>query len=629
MDYSYQDYPSQGRDQGYFSRDDDYYSDSYSRGSSGTRDGSYYESNSYYERPSRGYPMQRDGPGDGGRGRSGVTFVNPEYYDREYGSRFEGTNASAVNSFDDNATKKRKVQNLSLCVDYVRGFCQQGSRCPKPHVDYVESIDEREVIAKVKFCHNFQNRGVCLRPQGCNFLHVTRREEDEFLLTGSIPKTVFERTNDECGPRGDGDGDDDRYRGDSSRGGFSYGRGGSRGRGGRGGVRGGFGRMDRGRGSYGRVEVGGGRGRGGGNRGGGGGNRGGGGHSNSKPLTYSSYCVDFLKGTCSKGQECVLKHVECIDDEEDRAGVVKNVFCHDFLNDRCRRPDCKYVHATRNEEAFFLANGFFSPTINARNREKLFFSNVCLDFLRSQCIRGQKCTFKHVSQVDDVNERKVLSRSIFCHDFQDSDCLRPSCKLLHTSIKDEVYFLHNGCLPPHLSAHSSGSTASNPNLDQFAKDVCRDFIKNRCIYGDGCRFYHPSPSEIEALVANSNASTRQQWDSDARPENDGASSSLANQAKSMSLNEAIPSAATIDPCGPSGDDVASVPSKEPLQVRVNQLERLLADACYCMTLAVGDQNPAISTLMKTISNLAPSSALANDGEGLPTSEEKAKVNPNA
>ncbi len=48
-----------------------------------------------------------------------------------------------------------------------------------------------------------------------------------------------------------------------------------------------------------------------------------------------------------------------------------------------------------------------------------------------------------------------------------------------------------------------------------------------------------------------------------------------------------------------------------LKSRVNQLERLLADACYCMTLAVGDQNPAIASLMKTISDLAPESALAN------------------
>ena len=55
--------------------------------------------------------------------------------------------------------------------------------------------------------------------------------------------------------------------------------------------------------------------------------------------------------------------------------------------------------------------------------------------------------------------------------------------------------------------------------------------------------------------------------------------------------------------------------KDALKSRVNQLERLLADACYCMTLAVGDQNPSISALMKTISEMAPESSLANQSEG--------------
>lgn len=566
-----------GGEEGSYARDDDYQYDGFSRGS-------YYDSGSYYDRGNSSAPRDRSG-----RGRS---FVNPEYYDREYGNRFEGTSVSAVNAYDDNATKKRKVQGVSICVDFVRGFCQKGSRCPKPHVDYVESIDEREVIAKVKFCHNYQNRGVCLRSQGCNFLHVTRREEDEFLLTGVIPQSVFERTADESGefsggrdePRGRGRGG--MRRGGGRDGDFGGGRGGGRSGfgGGRSGRDGGFGGGRVGR------DSGFGGGRGGGGRGGGGrrGRGGFGGHSNSKPVTYSSFCVDFLKGTCSKGQACILKHVECIDDEEDREGIVKNVFCHDFLNDKCRRPSCKYVHATRNEEGFFLSNGYFPPTINARNREKMFYSDICLDFLRSQCIRGQKCNFKHVSQVDDVSERKVLSRSIFCHDFQDSDCSRPSCKLLHTSIQDEVYFLHNGTLPPHLGAKSSAaSSARNPGLDKMANDVCRDFIKNRCMYGESCRFYHPSPGEIEALVANSNASTRRQWDSQ-------------NQAGPSGTNEATPAATTDQPANSGA-----------LQDRVKQLERLLADACYCMTLAVGDQNPAISTLMKTISDLAPASALAN------------------
>ena len=566
---SYQDYSYDGNGYSGYSRDDEYFtSDSLtSRGGAGGSSSFRSEaSSSYYG--SRSAPRGRGAPPGRSSERSGggSGFVNPEYYDRGYGSRFEGTKAGAVNPYDDSASKKRKVENLSLCVDFVRGYCTKGSMCPKPHVDYVESIDEREVIAKVKFCHNFQNRGVCFRPQGCHFLHVTRREEDEFLLTGVIPQTVFERTAEQGGFRGGNDRP-------SNRGGPRGGGRGGGGRGGGGGGRGGGGYGGRGRGGSRDSFI---------------------GHSTSKPVTYSSYCVDFLKGTCTKGPVCTLKHVECVEDEEDRAGIVANVFCHDFLNHKCKRASCKYVHATREEEEYFLANGFFAPTINARNKEKLFYSDICLDFLRNQCIRGSKCNYKHVSNVDDMNERKVLSRSIFCHDFQDGACSRPSCKLLHTSIQDELYFLNNGRLPGHLSV-PSGATSRDPNLEKIAKNVCRDYIKNRCEYGDKCRFYHPSAVEIQALIANSNVTTGgQQW----------------SQSSTSSFN--TPSTSAPSQSSTSAD---MSQDNEALQARVKQLERLLADACYCMTLAVGDQHPAISTLMKTITELAPSSTLANQGQG--------------
>lgn len=545
--------------------------------------GGFRQSSSRSMGRSRGSSFVRRGA-PSGRGARGGTFVNPEYYDREYGGNFEGTRASAVNPYDDNLTKKRKVDNLSLCVDFVRGYCTRGASCPKPHVNYVESIDEREVIAKVKFCHNFQNRGVCLRPQGCNFLHVTRREEDEFLLTGVIPQSVFDRTCDDNG--GFRSGNDHQ----SNSGGPSSGRGRGPGRGGGGSFRSGGGsgsfRGGGGSGSF-RGSSGGGSFRGGSDRI----SRNFQGHSQSKPVTYSSYCIDFLKGTCQKGSSCALRHVECVESEEDREGIVSNVFCHDFLNHKCRRPACKYVHATREEEEYFLANGYFAPTINARNREKLFFSDVCLDFLRNQCIRGNKCNYHHVVQVDDIKERQVLSRSIFCHDFQDGACTRPSCKLLHTALKDELYFLDNGRLPNHLSLSRSGPSGSgasgnrtNPSLDRLAKNVCRDYIKNRCEYGNSCRFYHPTAIEIQELVANSNASASKQL-----------SPKMENSAVSHE------SSAPLDP------------SQDPevLQNRVKQLERLLADACYCMTLAVGTEHPAISRLMSTISELAPASSLAN------------------
>ncbi len=77
-----------------------------------------------------------------------------------------------------------------------------------------------------------------------------------------------------------------------------------------------------------------------------------------------------------------------------------------------------------------------------------------------------------------------------------------------------------------------------------------------------------------------------------------------------------------NPGGPSQASTSTAPVSTPapsqetdaLQDRVKQLERLLADACYCMTLAVGNDHPAISTLMGTISELAPPSSLANQGQ---------------
>ena len=533
------------------------YSDSsYSRGAAGG--GGYY-----------GY-----GAGDGA---SGGAYYNPEYYDRESGYGYEGTRTGAIDPGEDLYAKKRKIMNVTICVDFIRGFCSKGSRCPKPHVDYVESIDDREILSKLKFCHDFQNRGMCGRSTNCKFLHVTRREEDEFLLTGTIPSSVFTRMREwnaesnlynsfednshEGGYGGGGGGGfagrkrphpDNSY---SGGGGFSS-------RGGRGGSsRGGF-------------------------RG-----RGGTGHSNSQPVTFENYCVDYLKGTCVKGTVCYLKHVETIDNPDDRQGIVKEVFCHDFQNDRCKRSYCKYVHASRNEESFFLENGYFPPSMNARNREKLFFSDTCLDFLRNQCIRGANCQFKHVHKIEDHSERVCLGRSIFCHDYQEGECMRPNCKMIHTSRQDEQYFLQTGMLPDHLrggASSSAGATTgvdSSASLTKLASNVCREYVKNMCTRGDQCRFYHPPPHELEKILSHQNAANPGTFPD--TPKTSTATSALQKR------NEEL------------------ISENEALKTRNQQLERLLADACYCMTLAVGDQNPAIAQLMKTIAEMAPESALAH------------------
>ena len=545
------------------------------------------------------------GAGEGASGSASSAYYNPEYYERESGYGFEGTRAGAIDHSEDLFAKKRKIMNVSICVDFIRGFCSKGTRCPKPHVDYVESIDEREILSKLKFCHDFQNRGMCRRSQDCKFLHVTRREEDEFLLTGTIPQSVFKRMREwnaesnlynsfednSFGGGGGGGGGGGNFAGrkrphpDSmygGGGGFGSRRGGGGGGGGFGSRGGGFG-----------SRGGGGRG---GMRGRGGGGGGSSGHTSSAPVTYENYCIDYLKGTCVKGSLCYLKHVETIDNPDDRQGIVKQVFCHDFQNDRCRRPFCKFVHASRNEEGFFFENGYFPPSMNARNREKLFFSDTCLDFLRNQCIRGASCQFKHVQKIEDHSERVCLSRSIFCHDYQEGECMRPNCKMIHTSRQDEQYFLQNGTLPDHLRggvAGGPGGGMSTANMSKLISNVCRDYVKNQCTRGDQCRFYHPPAHELEKILSHQNAGNPNLFPSS--DSGGGAAGTAAVQQRHEELTA----------------------ENEALKTRNQQLERLLADACYCMTLAVGDQNPAIAQLMKTIAEMAPESALARQ----PTEED--------
>ena len=529
-----------------------------------------------------GAPMGGGGGGyfGGGGGGGQSRGMGSDY---GYGGGFDG-------SPDNPAAKRRRLDSVSICVDFVRGHCSRGAKCNKPHVDFVESIDERETMAKVKFCHDFQNRGMCSRG-GCKFLHVTRREEDEFLLTGTIPQSVFERmkdwsTSDDpnfVAP------DSDMSVGGGGDGGGGLGGGG--GGGGRGRGRGRGGGRGRGRGGGGAYGWGGGYSDGGGydysmpyhearqmrqrstsSSGGGSG------PSYSQPVTFGNYCIDFLKGTCSKSTTCSLKHVETIDDPDERSGLVKQVFCHDFQNNSCSRPFCKYIHGTPEEEKSFLEQGFFSPSLNGRNREKLFFSDLCIDFLRSQCVRGSSCNFKHASKVDSFNERIALSRSIFCRDFQEQGCTRYSCKLIHTKRQDEQYFLRTGTLPDHLCLTPG---PGNIDVSHLAGNVCREFVKNKCNRGGMCKFYHPTPVELQSLLSSSGGINR--------PTGGGE---------------------------PAEDEfVVLLRENNTLKERISQLERLLADACHCITLAVGDQNPAIAALMKTIAEMAPSSSLANQNDG--------------
>jgi hypothetical protein len=150
--------------------------------------------------------------------------------------------------------------------------------------------------------------------------------------------------------------------------------------------------------------------------------------------------------------------------------------------------------------------------------------------------------------------------------------------LIHTKRQDEQYFLRTGTLPDHLCLTPG---PGNIDVSHLAGNVCREFVKNKCNRGGMCKFYHPTPAELQSLLSSSGGISR--------PTGGGE---------------------------PADDEfVVLLRENNTLKERISQLERLLADACHCITLAVGDQNPAIAALMKTIAEMAPSSSLANQNDG--------------
>ena len=489
------------------------------------------------------------------------------YYDR-YGG-YSMSTVEYGGSYRDHETmpKKRKVMKASICIDHLRDTCTKGPRCEQLHADHIPDLDDREDLAKSKFCHDFQNRGNCARIT-CKFLHVTRSEEDEFLLTGNISQTIFKRSRertqtvntvnygsfasekssssrsdyyqsfDSTSPYSSSNYDYYGYQPPSWGGGQESGRSRKRRS------------TDFSRDSF----------------------------SFSQPVTVSNYCIDNLKGTCAKGKDCRLEHVDVIQDKNHREAIVRSIFCHDFLNKRCPRTYCKYIHASCDEQKFFVEHGFFSDPLSARNKSKLFFCDICIDYLRGQCTRGLSCQHRHVDRVENRDERICLSRSIFCHDFQEGICSRSICKLYHTGKGDEELFIETGCLPEHLSNRNT----AEPTVEELAETSCRDFLKGVCNRGVSCKYYHPSKDEARRIMAYHRNKRMS-----------GASTSQQQQASNST---------TLAP-NDHEENCKYKKANEELKQRINQLESLLSEACQCISVAVGDDNPAIQNLLKDIARM--------------------------
>ncbi|VDP32302.1 unnamed protein product [Schistosoma mattheei] len=131
-----------------------------------------------------------------------------------------------------------------------------------------------------------------------------------------------------------------------------------------------------------------------------------------------SVCRDYLRNVCKRGKKCKFKHPsleECerlrlsssLDYERSYFAPVPvgirfdKTFCHDFQNSTCRRPNCKFLHYTKEEEEMFRRTGYLPNDIqwSYRPASSTFDEKtpICKDFCNGTCNRGSNCKYRHVT----------------------------------------------------------------------------------------------------------------------------------------------------------------------------------------------------------------------------------------
>ncbi|RWS05227.1 Zinc finger CCCH domain-containing protein 10-like protein [Dinothrombium tinctorium] len=135
---------------------------------------------------------------------------------------------------------------------------------------------------------------------------------------------------------------------------------------------------------------------------------------------------------------------------------------------------------------------------NFDHHNQEMFGDVCRDFLRNVCRRGNACRYRH----PDPSEAEELGKKIeyiFCHDYQNRECRRQNCRFLHCTKQEEEIYRTSGKLPQHIldkMAANKAQEMAKTNGDPVP--VCKDFLKGDCRRGAGrCKFRHISQADYE------------------------------------------------------------------------------------------------------------------------------------
>lgn len=128
---------------------------------------------------------------------------------------------------------------------------------------------------------------------------------------------------------------------------------------------------------------------------------------------------------------------------------------------------------------------------------------ICRDYLRNICLRGQECKYFHpVDKEQDMNHVPSLSKSLtFCHDYQNRKCLRYPCKFLHCSNEEEGHYLKTGELPARVLEEPWNKWIAAEIMSVKMGEttpVCKDYLNGGCTRRN-CRFKHLSLRELDTI----------------------------------------------------------------------------------------------------------------------------------
>ncbi|XP_074659450.1 zinc finger CCCH domain-containing protein 10-like [Tubulanus polymorphus] len=144
----------------------------------------------------------------------------------------------------------------------------------------------------------------------------------------------------------------------------------------------------------------------------------GGGASDAK---YDDICRDYLRNVCKRGKRCRYRHPDNNHNNNNNSKKADYTFCHDFQNTGCRRPSCKFIHCTREEEDYYKGTGQLPVRLQQAAALGLGVQPtelplmkgevpICKDYLKGDCKRGARCKYRHISPTEYEYELRRLER---------------------------------------------------------------------------------------------------------------------------------------------------------------------------------------------------------------------------